>query len=189
MSEKVQLMPEQWVAAHADYLYAFAFLRIADPEICKDLVQDTFLSAIKNRSFFKGNSTERTWLTTILKNKIIDHFRKKSAELWIDDEPPKEQSDSFFELNGHWKLKHEPHSWGMEEDNYTENKELKIILEKCIQKLPALWALMFRMKYVDEEDTKKICKEFGLTTSNLWVIIHRAKVNLRACISKHWTND
>jgi RNA polymerase sigma-70 factor (ECF subfamily) len=189
MSEKVQLKPEQWVAAHADYLYAFAFLRIAEPELCKDLVQDTFMSAIKNHGSFKGNSSERTWLTAILKNKIIDLFRKRAAELLISDMADKEPFDSFFETNGHWKHKHEPQSWGMEEVNYIENKELKTILEKCIQKLPALWALVFRMKYMDEEDSKKICKKLGLTTSNLWVIIHRAKVNLRACISKHWTND
>lgn len=189
MSAKEKLKPEQWVAAYANYLYAFAFQRIADPEICKDLVQDTFLSAIKNRHSFKGNSSERTWLTSILKNKIIDHFRQRSAEFLIDEDiAEKEQPDSFFETNGHWKHKYEPQSWRIEDENYIENKELKTILEKCIQQLPALWARVFSMKYMDEEDSAKICKELGLTSSNFWVIIHRAKVNLRACISKHWTN-
>lgn len=189
MPEKVQLKPEQWAAAYADYLYAFAFQRIADPDICKDLVQDTFLSAIKNRHSFKGNSAERTWLTSILKNKIIDHFRKRTAELLIDDRAEKEQSDSFFGFKGHWKHKYEPHSWGIEDENNIENKELKTILEKCIQKLPALWAMVFSMKYIDDVDSTKICKELGLTSSNFWVIIHRAKVNLRACISRHFRNE
>ncbi len=186
MYDKEKANPQQWVASYADYLYAFALKRIPDPELCKDLVQDTFMSAIKNLSQYKGKSSEQTWLTSVLKNKISDHYRKKLSEIMVrNDAAAIEQADNLFETNGHWKHNYMPQNWGIEESDYLENKELKNILDKCIKKLPALWAMVFNMKYMDEEDSKIICKEMALTASNFWVIVHRSKLNLRARISKH----
>lgn len=182
-----KLQPELWVKAYADYLYRYATFKIADPELCKDLVQDTFLSAIKNVSGFNGKSTEKTWLTTILKNKIIDHYRKNTTDFFVNEsQTAEENATDFFEENGHWKKKNEPTPWGVEEANPLENDELRKILEGCMKKMPSHWALIFSMKYMDEEDSDTICKELNLTPSNFWVIIHRAKLNLRACISKQW---
>ncbi len=187
MQKKDTPNSEQWVTDHADYLYAFALKRLPDPELCKDLVQDTFMSAIKSLSQFEGNSSERTWLTSILKNKVIDVYRKKSKEAaFIEGLSKEEQHDNFFESNGHWKQQYLPQGWGIEETDYLENKELKSILERCIKKLPALWAMVFNMKYLEEEDSKKICKELDISPSNFWVIIHRSKLSLRRCISNYW---
>lgn len=187
MLKKETPKPEQWVTEHADYLYAFALKRLQDPELCKDLVQDTFMSAIKSLSQFQGSSSERTWLTSILKNKIMDVYRKKFKEVaFIDGLSKEQQNDNFFERNGHWKQQYQPQNWRVEETDYLENKELKSILERCIKKLPALWATAFNMKFLEEEDSKKICKELGISPSNFWVIVHRSKLNLRACISNYW---
>lgn len=187
MPKKEKAKPELWVTSYADYLYAFTLKRVLDPEECKDLVQDTFMSALKNLPKFHGNSSEKTWLTSILKNKIIDHYRKKASEITVSDTViESENANRFFESNGHWKLQYFPENWGIEETDYLENKELKSILERCIKKLPALWAIVFNMKYLEEEDSKKICKELEISASNFWVIIHRSKVNLRECISNNW---
>lgn len=187
MVDKEKANPEQWVTSYADYLYTFSLKRISDTELCKDLVQDTFMAAIKNISTFKGSSSERTWLTSILKNKIIDYYRKKSAEITFNEGFSKEeQAGSFFESNGHWKQQYLPQSWGIEAYDYLENKELKSILERCIKKLPPLWAMVFNLKYLEEEDSKKICKELDISPSNFWVIIHRSKLSLRRCISNYW---
>ncbi len=187
MSSKEKANPEQWVSEYADYLYAFALKRITDPDLCKDLVQDTFMSAIKSLSKFAGSSSERTWLTSILKNKIIDLYRKKSKEIgFIEDLSKDADTDSFFEANGHWKQEYLPQSWGIEDKDYLEEKELKNILEQCIKKLPSLWAMVINMNYLEEEDSKKICKELRISASNFWVILHRAKLSLRGCISKYW---
>lgn len=178
--------PELWVKEHANYLYQYAIKRISDSELSKDLVQETFLSAIKSLSDFKGKSTERTWLTSILKNKIIDHYRKKSKEASLYElQSTEENRTNFFEENGHWKKENEPER-GIEEADLLENEELENILKGCMKKLPENWALVFSMKYMDGEDSLKICKELNLSPSNFWVIIHRAKLSLRACISKHW---
>ena len=179
--------PELWVKDHADYLYQYATKRIPDSDLCKDLVQETFLSAIKNLSDFKGKSTERTWLTSILKNKIIDQYRKKAKEVSLNElQFTEENGTGFFEENGHWKKKNEPETWGIEEANPLENEELENILKGCIKKLPENWALVFNMKYMDGEDSDKVCKDLNLSPSNFWVILHRAKLSLRACISKNW---
>lgn len=94
--------PELWVKNYADYLFQYTTKRIADPALCKDLVQETFLSAIKNISGFKGKSSEKTWLTSILKNKIIEHYRKKAANILVNKTHLTEERNlDFFEENGH----------------------------------------------------------------------------------------
>ena len=190
MSEKEGTNPEHWVAAHANYLYSFALQRLSDPELCKDLVQDTFMAAIKNLSQYQGHSSERTWLTAILKNKITDHYRKITAfPLLTNHLSNAENTTTFFEENGHWKAEHAPQSWGVEEVSPLENEELKAVLKKCLEKLPDLWAMVINRKYLAEEDSKNICKELDLSPSNFWVIIHRAKLSLRDCIGKQWTRE
>src|ERR1700733_2919104 len=98
------LIPHQWAAAHADYLSASALYRINDEELVKDLVQETFLAALQKTGRFEGRSSERTWLTAILKNKIADFYRKKSSGLRSTEEKEaeQEQNDLFDEETGHW---------------------------------------------------------------------------------------
>lgn len=181
--------PHQWVENYADYLYNYAISRINDPEQAKDLVQETFLAALQQVEKFEARSSERTWLTAILKNKIIDVYRKKASGLagrtqhiGLDD-----QTIEFFETeNGHWKAAHQPVFFGMEDFDPFTNKEFNEILKTCMQKLPALWLAIFTMKHLDDEDTAIICSELKVTVANFWVIMHRSKVNLRACLEKNW---
>jgi len=70
------LSPSEWISNYADALYAYAKPRVNDAQLAEDLVQETFLSAWKARDGFKGEASEKSWLFTILKNKIIDHYRK-----------------------------------------------------------------------------------------------------------------
>src|SRR5277367_4890174 len=119
------LNPHQWVAAHADYLYAYAITRINDEEQARDLVQDTFLAALEKISGFEGRSSERTWLTAILRNKIIDVYRKKSSglrgtEIIVAEQ---EQDDFFEEHTGHWIAEHGPKEFGIEDKDHIVNKE------------------------------------------------------------------
>jgi len=188
------LNPHQWVALYADYLYNYAFTRLGNEEQARDLVQETFLAALERTEQFKGNSSERTWLTAILKYKIIDVYRKRNSGLHterIEGEPERE----FFETDsGHWKAEYAPRAFGggapdtfgVEDPDLLTNKELRSVLQNCLQKLPALWLSVFTMKHIDEEATAVICEALKVTPSNFWVIIHRAKINLRACIQKAW---
>jgi len=183
-----ELDPHHWVKAHADYLYAYTRARISDEELARDLIQDTFLSALEKVGSFEGRSSERTWLTAILRNKIIDQYRKKSSGLVNADvqRAEEEQADFFNSDDGHWNNEPAPKHFGIDEYDPLQGKEFDHILMKCLKKLPALWMSVFTMKHLDEEQTDTICAELKLTVSNYWVIIHRAKLNLRACLQKNW---
>jgi len=183
-----QLNPHQWVNAHADYLYAFAITRINDEEQAKDLVQETFLAALERMGNFEGKASERTWLTAILKNKIIDVYRKNSSGLKKTGitEAEREQDDFFDADTGHWITEHGPKEFGIEDKDHIISKEFEQMLQKCMQKLPVLWKAVFTMKHIDDEPTDIICTELKVSASNFWVIIHRAKLNLRACLQKNW---
>jgi RNA polymerase sigma-70 factor (TIGR02943 family) len=178
--------PHYWVERYADQLYAFALYRLDHEEQARDVVQETFLAALERLSQFQGNSSERTWLTAILKYKIIDIYRKQNSGLRtqrIGEEP---ETEFFEQANGHWKEQYSPQPMRMEAGDRLGNKELTSILQKCLHKLPSLWYSVFTMKHMDNAATATICKELKVTPSNFWVIIHRAKLNLRACIQKSW---
>ncbi|WCT10588.1 sigma-70 family RNA polymerase sigma factor [Mucilaginibacter jinjuensis] len=181
--------PHKWVAAHADYLYSYALTRINDEEQARDLVQETFLAALEKVKQFEGRSSERTWLTAILKNKVIDVYRKKSsafAKRTDITEAEHDQEDFFDPTDGHWNPTHWPMPFGIETYDPLMTKEFNNILQKCMQKLPALWLSVFTMKHIDEESTSTICSELKVSDSNFWVIIHRTKLNLRSCLQKNW---
>jgi RNA polymerase sigma-70 factor (TIGR02943 family) len=192
-TDKILLInPQQWVVKYADYLYRYAITRVNDEESAKDLVQETFLAALERVEKFEGRSSEQTWLTAILKNKIIDVYRKKSSGLLERPEvaDSKTDHDNFFETeNGHWKLKQQPQAFGIEVYDPLIGKELNNILEKCMKKLPSLWLSVFSMKHIDDEATEIICTELNITPANFWVIIHRSKVSLRACLQKNWIQN
>lgn len=187
VQEMHRLHPHEWVKKHADYLYAYSITRINDEEKAKDLVQETFLAALERADKFEGKSNERTWLTAILKNKIVDVYRKRSAVVMVDVQSAEREQQDFFEHeNGHWKTDHAPQPFGIENNDPLHHKEFNQVLQRCMQKLPALWMSVFTMKHIDDEPTERICTELKVSAANFWVIIHRAKVNLRACLQKNW---
>lgn len=187
--ENNHLNPHLWVSKFADYLYSYAITRINDKDQARDLVQETFLAALERMEKFEGRSSEKTWLTSILKNKVIDVYRKMSSGFiknGITLVSEQGQQDFFDQNDGHWNNEHRPAALGIEQSDALENKEFQKILQACMQKLPALWLSVFTMKHMDDQSTSKICTELKITSSNFWVIIHRAKVNLRSCLQKNW---
>jgi len=185
------LDPHNWVDQYADYLYTYAAFRINDQELARDLVQETFLAALERKDKFEARSTEKTWLTSILKNKIIDVYRSRSSGFSKQTELAGcdgGDTDFFDHDDGHWNDQHRPEKLGIEQPNALENKEFQRILKACMKKLPSLWMSVFTMKHIDEESTELICKELKVSASNFWVIIHRTKVSLRSCLQKNWIN-
>lgn len=168
------------VDEHSDYLLSFAMSKLQDLELAKDLVQDTFVSAITKIETFENRSNIRTWLTSILNRKIIDHWRK--AETRYTD--PISQFFDSDQGGKHWLISSkEQHSIASILDQITE-EETSMELYNCIEKLPQKWRAVISAKYLDEKVTDDICKEMNVTPSNLWVIIHRAKLLLRDCLTK-----
>jgi RNA polymerase sigma-70 factor (ECF subfamily) len=183
------LDPHKWVDLYADYLFTYVFTRLNDEHLARDIVQETFLAALEKMDSFKGLSSERTWLTAILKYKLIDIYRKSSSlrGKHAEIEAVHQEPQDFFEPGyNNWKREHWPRLLGIEDKDPLENKELTGILQKCIQKLPALWMAVFMMKHIDDTGTETICRELNISSSNYWVIMHRCKLNLRSCLQKNW---
>ena len=177
--------PHQWVFKYADFLYGYAVSRINDEEQARDLVQETFLGALESIEEFEGRSTEKTWLTSILRNKIFDTYRARAVglkKISLCEAYPK----FFNQEDGHWKVEFRPKEFSIRDKDAIESKEFNHILQKCLKKLPAVWVTAFKMKFIEEENAKDICSELQVTPANYWVIIHRLKVNLRACLQKNW---
>jgi RNA polymerase sigma-70 factor (ECF subfamily) len=187
------LQPEKWVMLYGDYLYSLAMMKTGNRETAQDLVQETFLSAVKAKDAFNGLSSEKTWLTTILRNKVVDFYRKKDV-LKDASEYLSETDTSFHtaffesaaESYGHWRHNTAPRAWSEGADAAIKRKEFYKILQYCIDKMPPKLIPAFVAKYIDETDTEKICKELDLSSSNYWVMIHRSKVLMRSCLEKNW---
>ena len=181
---QVRLAPGQWVDKYADKLYGFASMRIRDEELARDLVQETFLAALQQVDKFAGKSSEGTWLTAILKNKIVDVYRKQASGLVVTERVNYErtETDFFDPENGHWLEEHYPGIFAIDEPDPLGRKEFRQALQKCLDKLPSLWLSAFTLKHIDEESTKTITSTLRITPANFWVIMHRTKTNLRSCL-------
>lgn len=176
--------PEAWVNLYGDHLYAYALFRTGDRQIAEDLVQDTFLAGLAGLEGFQGRATVKTWLTGILKNKIRDHYRRQTRNR-IHPKPVEDLSlDEIFDARGKWKLK--PSPWSRDPHKDVEAKELMDFIRRCIASLAEKLADIFVLREIDGWNSAEICKVFGITPSNLWVRLHRARVQMRDCLTKSW---
>ena len=183
-SKKI-LNPEKWLNDHGDFLYNFALSRMFSREQAEDLIQETFLAAFKSVDKFQGQSSERTWLVSILKRKIVDYYRKKSrSKEQLSDADSPFIRDKF--MYGRWKEEHEPQAWDFSDTNLTDNAEFIDILKKCISYLPDKWKSVFSLKHIEEAPNSEICEDLNISESNIWVILHRSRLQLRQCVEKLW---
>lgn len=177
--------PLQWVDLHGNYLYRFALSRLRHPDLAENMVQETFLAALTARKNFSGRSSERTWLIGILKHKIIDHLRRKYREIPATDLNEDQAAvDNLFDSVEH-PLKF-PSGWIPNPRELTQNKEFWQTLEGCIKKLPDKTAHAFTLREMDKRETREICKILKITPTNLWVMLHRARLQLRECLEINW---
>lgn len=178
------LNPDRWINDYADALYSYTVPRVNDTALAEDLVQETFLSAWKARDSFKGQASEKSWLFTICKNKIIDHYRKKARDI-TQSMPEFTTPEGSFDEAEHWIPESQPGHWNIQQQP-TDSKEFYAILEQCRKKLQEMQQAVFSMKYLEDLDAAEICKVLNITASNYWVLIHRAKLQLRGCLEKNW---
>ena len=180
-SEK--LYPNTWVARYADYLYNYTIVRVNDHEVAQDLISETFLAGLKSKDNFKGEASERTWLISILKRKIIDHYRKKNSR---KGKAEVRMSYSDEDAQGDWLEERIEDRFDKTAEDTLENEELGLAILICLDRLNEKQATIFKMKTIDGFDTEAICNEFNITPSNLWVIIHRARKSMADCLETNW---
>lgn len=181
--------PNTWVEQYGDYLYRFAITRVRDANLAEEVVQETLVAALEARSRFQGKSSERSWLTGILKHKIIDHFRKTAREQPTENiEAWTEETAEPFDEGGHWRVfdGEGPKDWGNDAASSLQQQEFFAVLQQCLSKLPSRIAQVFTLREIEEQTTEEICKTLAISSTNLWVILHRARVQLRQCLEMRW---
>ena len=177
------------VAQHRDYLYRYALLHLRDASRADDVVQETLLAAVESPEHFSGRSSLRTWLTGILKHKIIDVFRKQAREQTVDNPGGSESDEEFADLHfnkqdtDHWHSF--PTSWGNPERSL-EDKRFWEAFDQCSQQMPGQVARVFYMRELMGLETEQICQELSITPTNCWVMLYRARMNLRQCLETRW---
>ncbi len=182
------LDPAQWVERHGNALYRFALARLRDPSQAENVVQETFLAALKGRDSFRGASSERTWLIGILKRKVIDHFRQTGRERPLEPrEGGVEAHETMFDDRGHWR--NELGDWGDKPDIAVQQTQFWRVLQNCLDGIPDRQARAFVLREMDGLDSDELCKLLDVTETNLWVMLHRARVRLRRCIDENWFQD
>ena len=183
MSENA-LDPSKWVDLYADYLFNYTITRVSEVEIAQDLIQETFLAGLKSAKNFKGEASERTWLISILKRKIIDHYRKSNSKKGKAEVRMNFSSEDDHE--GDWLEQRVADPFDGNAEDLMQNEELGLAIQECLSKLPPKQAEIFKMKTIQGMETEDICNELGITSSNLWVIIHRARTAMADCLKENW---
>jgi RNA polymerase sigma-70 factor (TIGR02943 family) len=180
----LEVDPNLWLDEHGDYLFRFALSRLRDGDAAEEVVQDTFVSALKNVKQFSGRSSERAWLLGILKNKIVDVYRKRNRDPINVDGDNADISEMLFDQNGSWKKEIRPTL--KQSLDSVDREEFWAILKKCLGLLPSRQADAFTLRTMDEQSTENICKQLEITPTNYWVILHRARLQLSGCMKQQW---
>jgi len=168
-----------WVDKYTQDLLRYVKARVKDHSVAEDLVQITFIAAWEGQARFAGQSSIRTWLFSILKNKLADHYRKAYRDPVLHG--TEELEIERFADNGGWLPEHQPTEWRL--DALHEAELMDKYLAQCLQGLPPHWRAAVEMKYLRNVDAKEICQELGISVTNYWQQIHRAKLKLRDCIT------
>ena len=173
--------------AHRSYLMRVAMLQLRDQALAEDVVQETLLAALSGAGF-SGRSSLRTWLTGILKHKIVDAIRRRQREpvatTTLDEECDIDDFDALFKAgSGAWDTP--PADWG-DPEHALGQRQFFAALELCLERLPPNTARVFIMREVMELESDEICRELAITANNLWVILYRARMSLRECLGQSW---
>lgn len=174
--------PERWLEEYGDYLYRYALHRCRDAHAAEDLVQETFLAALSARNRRQGTSSVRTWLTGILNHKYIDSLRKRYRETPHEDEALNalaNNTTSNSPLTGF-------RDWGSDPSALLENKEFQSCFEECLSKLNKRMYELYTLREIDGQTPETICNDFSISQTNLRVILHRAREQLRRCLDENW---
>jgi RNA polymerase sigma-70 factor (ECF subfamily) len=176
------LEPGEWLNQYGDALYRYALARLRRSHDAEEAVQETLLAAFQTRSQFKRHSHPLTWLVGILRRKILDRLRAAAREAAETD--PKEL-EAWFDAGGHWRKS--PRNWG-DPAAFAERADFWRVVRDCLAKLPPRMAEAFTLRTLEEERGDDVCRELAISSANLWVLMHRARLRLVRCLEINWFN-
>lgn len=179
--------PSNWLTLYGDDLYRFAITRLRDPDASEEVVQQTLVAGLEARGQYSGAGSEKGWLFGILRRKVVDFIRQRvrDREMFVDGE--RDQVDVFFDSRGNWRAG--VRSVVVQSLDSLERAEFWKILRSCLDALPTRQADVFVLREMDDCSTEEICKEMNISPSNLWVLLHRARLQLSNCMKWAWQKD
>ena len=179
--------PEQWVDMYGDYLFGFAMSRLRNPEAAQDCVQDTFMAGIKALDRFDGSRDIKFWLRGIMRNKIVDQIRKavKESKVDIDSEDEAMMESFWFKYSGITTTNPDP--WQFNPRKSYDNGEFWQVFETCINDVKDPARQAFILKVLEDQTTEEVCKVMDITPNYLWVLLHRARAQLKTALEAKWT--
>ncbi len=184
--------PARWLEEYGDALFRYALSRLHDTSHAEDMVQETLIAALQSRNRYSGLASERTWLTGILKHKIIDFIRKQVRELTVDDinalsdAATENELDRLFDARGYWIRP--PGDWG-NPDKVLHNHQFLDTFEICMENLKPALAHIFVLKELSGLTNEEICNTLNITATNCGVMLYRARMGLRRCLDARWCQD
>ncbi len=173
---------QTWIEMYSMALLNRAIYLLSDKQDAKDLVQDVFVAAIESYDNFREDSNPKTWLNSILNNKVADLYRKR----YRNNEQIR--LDYFFDEKGNWKRDDVLNEWNENDGSLLNNVEFNKTLENCLDNLPLKWRIPIKLYYLEEKKTNTVCQEIGISTTNLWKILQRGRLQLRECLEINWFN-
>ena len=183
MDDATRLDPERWVDRHGDALYSYARLRLRDPDLAAEVVQETFLEALRARASFSGRSSERTWLIGILKHKVVDHFRDRARRGRAPGGPGGPPAEEF-DPRGAWRAG--PSRWAGDPARALEDREFREVFRRCLDDLPPIYADAFTLRELVGLDGAEVCQILDIAPTALWARLHRARLLLRRSLERRW---
>ena len=192
-SESSEIRPrlpslESLVEDHYDYLYRYAFRHYRCPDRSEEAVQETFLAATSALERFEGRSSPRTWLTSILRFKILDSLKKGQSTESVDFTDEDDSARLFDEVE-HWRTETGPLLWGSPPEFALKQKEFLRVLEHCLGGLPEKVRQIFLLREMDGFSREEICEQTKLTANNVGVILYRARISLQHCLQSNWFHN
>ncbi len=172
---------DRLVNQHTEALYSYALMRVGKPDVAEDMVQDTLLAALQSWQSFAGNSSEKTWLIGILRHKILDFFRRNSRREDVEDETWRTE---YFNKSRHWKDR--MLNWKADPEVLSEDAEFRQVLQDCLKRLSRIMAQAFVMREIEGCSSEEVCKHLEISQTNLWVRLHRSRLQLRRCLELNW---
>ncbi|MAV39097.1 MAG: RNA polymerase subunit sigma-70 [Puniceicoccaceae bacterium] len=178
--------PEQWVDLYGDYLYRYALSRLKNPDQASDCVQDTFLAGIKSLEKFDGRMDIKFWLRGIMRNKIVDQIRKSIRSQMVDIEKEDEALMESFWFKYSGIATTNPDPWEFNPRKHYDNQEFWIVFQECVENLKSPQKEAFILKMLEDQSTEEICKEMDISPNYLWVLLHRAREQLKLLLTEKW---
>lgn len=173
-------------------MHKFATLQLSDSDLAEDAVQEALMGALKNAKSFTGRAALKTWVFAILKNKIADILRQRqrlvAASSLLRENEEGEDFSELFDRNGFWQEDERPATWGNPQESLRQS-QFWTVFEICLEALPGKQARVFMMREFVELESHEICATVGISTSNLNVMLHRARLRLRECLGNRWFNE